>query len=167
MILLSGAYAGSSNTMALFIVYQQYSAVCAHCLPPTIYSAGDLTTSIVKPIDFWTECHIISKVTANYGKTSLGHVLTRNWHAALVAITVTIILVPYFKSSVDELQWLDKVKPSGSQSALRRRATKLQITQIARFVWPTWGPPGSWRRPRWPHESCSQGSYGDLTRARG
>ena len=31
-------------------------------------------------------------------------------------------------------------------------------TQIARFVWPTWGPPGSWRAPRWPHWSCFQGS---------
>ena len=26
-------------------------------------------------------------------------------------------------------------------------------SQIARFVWPTWGPPASW----WPHESCYRG----------
>ena len=30
------------------------------------------------------------------------------------------------------------------------------LTQIARSMWPTWGPPGSWRPPRWPHESCYQ-----------
>ena len=32
--------------------------------------------------------------------------------------------------------------------------------QIARFTWPTWGPPGSCRPqvgPCWPHEPCYQG----------
>ena len=38
----------------------------------------------------------------------------------------------------------------------------LEVTQIARFVWPTWGPPGAARTqvgPRWPHESCYQLSF--------
>ena len=36
------------------------------------------------------------------------------------------------------------------------------ISQIARFMGPTWGPPGSYRpqmAPCWPHEPCYQGQF--------
>ena len=35
--------------------------------------------------------------------------------------------------------------------------------QIAKFMGPPWGPPGSWRTqmaPCWPHEPCYQGGWG-------
>ena len=44
------------------------------------------------------------------------------------------------------------------------RCSEVQVyTQIAKFMGPTWGPPGSCRpqmlAPCWPHEPCYQGCY--------
>ena len=40
------------------------------------------------------------------------------------------------------------------------RQDKFKTSQIARFVWPTWGP----RAPCWPHELCSFGYFTMCTR---
>ena len=43
---------------------------------------------------------------------------------------------------------------------------KWPTTQIARFMWPTWGTPGSCRTqmaPCWPHEPCYQGRSREIS----
>ena len=41
---------------------------------------------------------------------------------------------------------------------------KGKISQIARFMRPTWGPPGSCRPPGGPHVRCYQGLHGNYDR---
>ena len=54
------------------------------------------------------------------------------------------------------------IKPSVAENGISRvdQANAMLLpSQIARFMAPTWGPPGSWRPqmgPWWPHEPCYQ-----------
>ena len=67
----------------------------------------------------------------------------------LTAISGTIILVP-----CPVLKSLQSIWRSGTH-----RWNLQVLTQIAKFMGTTWGPPGSCWSPCWPHEPCYQGIF--------
>ena len=99
----------------------------------------------------------MSRSIRRYIKTNIKNILLVSSHYILSRCVPWAIMIYYTKSLDNMLHTISKQKLRWvSGSALGKRTLAL----IARFMWPTWGPPGADRTqvaPCGPHEPCYLG----------